>query len=354
MKTHKNLYPKIYSFENLLNASKKAQKGKRFKENTARFNVNLENELIQLQKELKEKTYRPGPYTTFFVHEPKKRMISAAPYRDRVVHHALCNVIEPIFERTFIFDSYANRKEKGTHRAVLRYQQFSRKNRYVLKCDIQKFFASMDHEVMKHEIRRKIADRETLWLIETIIDYSNEQEGCFDYFLGDDLFTPFSRRRGIPIGNLTSQFFANVYLNGFDHFIKEQIGCKYYVRYVDDWAVFHDDKQFLHRVKKEAECFLSFLRLKLHSSKSKVFPVSTGLEFLGHRIFPEFKLLKKENVVRFKRRMRKYQRLYQERRKEWDEIQKRIQSWNAHAGFSDTYRLRQKIFNEFTFQRGTV
>ena len=145
MKREKNLYPEIISFDNLFSAARKAQKGKRFKNDTAKFNLNLEKELFSIQNELKGKTYHPGKYREFKIYEPKKRLISAAPYRDRVVHHALCNVIEPIFERMFIHDSYANRKAKGTHRAVDRYQSFARKNRYVLRCDIQKFFPSIDH-----------------------------------------------------------------------------------------------------------------------------------------------------------------------------------------------------------------
>jgi hypothetical protein len=140
MKTHANLYEAICSFENLLDAAKKAQKGKRFQKNVSRFNVNLENELITLQRELREKTYQPGRYHEFLIYEPKKRTISATPYRDRVVHHALCNIVAPLFERTFIFDSYANRLGKGTHKAILRYRDFCRKNRYALKGDVKKYF----------------------------------------------------------------------------------------------------------------------------------------------------------------------------------------------------------------------
>jgi retron-type reverse transcriptase len=173
MKTHTNLYASVCSFENLLAAAKKAQLGKRFQENVGRFNANLENELVQLQRELLAQTYQPGGYHEFIIYEPKQRMISAAPYRDRVVHHALCNVIAPLFERTFIFDSYANRLGKGTHAAILRYQEFSRKNPFALKCDIKKYFPSIDHELLKAEIRRTIACPDTLWLIDRIIDGSN-------------------------------------------------------------------------------------------------------------------------------------------------------------------------------------
>ena len=223
MKTYNRLFQQMCSFENLLNAAQKAQRGKRFQAEVARFNFHLEKELYHLQAELQTQTYRPGEYREFYIYEPKLRKISAAPYRDRVVHHALCNVIEPIFERTFIFDSYACRKDKGTHKAVDRFTEFSRKNTYVLKCDIRKYFPSIDHEILKTRFRRKIRDAQVLWLLDLIVDSSNPQEYVHEYFQGDDLLTSLNRRRGIPIGNLTSQFFANIYLNGFDHFVKEDL-----------------------------------------------------------------------------------------------------------------------------------
>jgi len=354
MKTYKHLFENIVAFDNLLLAAKKAQKGKRFKTGTARFNINLEREILQIRRELIDGTYIPGAYTEFFIYEPKKRMISAAPYRDRVVHHALCNVIEPIFDRRFIFDLYSNRKGKGTHRAVLRYQNFARKNKYVLKCDIRKFFPSIDHEILKEEIRRKIADTDALRLIDTIIDHSNEQETVIEYYPGDDLFTPHQRKRGLPMGNLTSQFFANIYLNRFDHFIKESLRCGSYLRYVDDWCCFDDSKDYLWEIMAEAVRFMESFRLRIHDEKPVVFPVTEGLAFLGHRVFPGYRLLKKDNIHRFRRKMKGWQRDYSSGRMEWEDIRNRVQSWNAHALFSDTYRLRQKLFSEFAFSRGTA
>ena len=200
MKTYNRLFQQMCSFENLLNAAQKAQRGKRFQAEVARFNFHLEKELYHLQAELQTQTYRPGEYREFYIYEPKLRKISAAPYRDRVVHHALCNVVEPIFERTFIFDSYACRKDKGTHKAVDRFTEFSRKNTYVLKCDIRKYFPSIDHEILKTRFRRKIRDAQVLWLLDLIVDSSNPQEYVHEYFEGDDLLTSLNRRRGIPRG----------------------------------------------------------------------------------------------------------------------------------------------------------
>ena len=161
MKTFHNLYSEIASFDNLLLAAKNAQKGKRYQKSVAAFNLHLEEELLRLREELQSKSYQPGSYRSFMIYDPKERMISAAPYRDRVVHHALMNVTAPIFERTFVSDTFANRKGKGVHAAIERYQEYAQKYPYVLKCDIRKFFPSIDHELLKQELRWKIACPDT-------------------------------------------------------------------------------------------------------------------------------------------------------------------------------------------------
>ena len=178
------------------------------------------------------------------VKEPKERLVSAAPFRDRVVHHALCAVVSPIFEAGFIGNSYANRTGKGTHRAIAAYERYRDRHAHVLRCDIYRYFPSIDHEILKAEFRRRIACEKTLALMDRIVDCSNTQEPVQLHFPGDTLFTPFERRRGLPIGNLTSQFFANLYLDRFDHFATEVLRAPY-VRYVDDFALFHDDPGFL-------------------------------------------------------------------------------------------------------------
>jgi len=349
MKTYNNLYDKICSFENLLLAALYARRGKRSRRDVAAFEFNLEHELLKLQEELTEGTYQPGPYRTFYIYEPKKRMISAAPYRDRVVHHALCNVIGPIFERTFIYDSYANRLGKGVHKAVDRFT--CRKNRYVLKCDIRKYFPSIDHEILMEEIRWRIRDERVLWLIGRILESGPPQEPVYSYFPGDDLFTPLRRRKGLPIGNQTSQFFANVYLNRFDHFVKEELRCRYYIRYVDDFVVLSNDKRWLHHVKEEMGRYLERLRLKLHPRKCQVFPVREGADFLGYRVFPDHRLLRKANVVRARRRLKRLQRLYAAGEISLEQVKRSVMSWIGHASHADTYGLRRKLFGEITFCR---
>src|SRR5262249_2317865 len=236
MKRYGYLWEGMIAFENLLRAAEASRRGKRFRPAAARFFFHLERELTGLHEELASKTYQPGPYRTFTIYEGKTRQISAAPFRDRVVHHALTGVVEPIFERSFIFDSYACRKGKGTHAAVDRCQQFARRCRYVLKADVRKYFPSMDHGILKGLVARKIKDPHGLWLVGTIIDHSNPQDPVLMWFPGDDLFTPTELRRGLPLGNQTSQFFANVYLDPLDHFVTEHLGLSY-VRYVDDFLV---------------------------------------------------------------------------------------------------------------------
>ena len=216
MKRYGHLWEGMISFENLLRAAEKARRGKRFKPGAARFFFRLEPELLRLQEELANLTYRPGPYRTFTIYEGKPRQISAAPFRDRVVHHALTGILEPIFERSFIHDSYACRKGKGTHAAVNRCQHFARRHAYVLKADVRKYFPSIDHAILKELIARRIKDPSVLHLVSTIIDHSNPQPSVIAWFPGDDLFTPIERRRGLPLGNQTSQFFANVYLDPLD------------------------------------------------------------------------------------------------------------------------------------------
>ncbi|TVP65951.1 MAG: RNA-directed DNA polymerase [Leptolyngbya sp. LCM1.Bin17] len=354
MKRYGYLWQEVVDFSNLLAASRQAQKGKRFRDNILRFNYDLENQLIKLQQELLTQTYRPGDYTTFHVKEPKPRLISAAPYRDRVVHHALCNVIMPIFERTFIYDSYANRVGFGSHRALKRFTQFSRSSRYVLQCDIRKYFPSIDLAILKRLIRRKIKCPDTLWLIETIIDGSNEQETVIDYFPGDDLLTPVQRRRGLPIGNLTSQFFANIYLNGFDHFVKEELQASKYLRYVDDFALFSDDPNFLSDARLAIEVYLSKLRLKIHPVKSQLFETRLGPTFVGFRVLPDHIRVRSSNLHRARYRLRQYQKQYASGQLSFEQLTQAIRSWAAHLKHADTWQLRYDIFSTLRFSKDST
>lgn len=349
MKREDNLWQKIITFENLYLASRKAQKGKRFRDNILEFNDQIENNLFQLQHELESKTYQPGEYHTFRIYDPKPRLISAAPYRDRIVHHALCSIIIPLIEKSFIYDSYANRVGFGSHRALKRFIKFARSSRYILQCDIKKYFPSIDHQILKQQIRNKIKCSGTLWLIEAIIDNSNPQEPVEDYFIGDNLLSPTERRKGLPIGNLTSQFFCNLYLNDFDHFIKEKLRCKKYLRYVDDFSLFGNDKEFLDNAKIAIEDYLTTLRLKIHPVKSQLFETHYGASFVGFRVFPEQVRVRNDNLRRSRHRLREMQYNYRYGQISLKKLIERLQSWEAHLKHGDTYQLRRAIFNHWGF-----
>lgn len=342
MKTFKHLYEDICSFGNLLVAAQKAQRGKRFRGEVHAFNANLERNLLGLRNELLARTWQPGPYRSFYVQESKRRLISAAPYRDRVVHHALCNVIEPLFERSFIDDSYACRTGKGTHAAADRYTAFSRRARYVLKCDVAQYFPSIRHNVLYNQLARRIADRDTLWLCEQVIRSWNDEGLLWPSGLG------------IPIGNQTSQFFANVYLNAFDHWMKEDQGCRFYVRYVDDFVILDDDKRRLHGLIPEIEGKLGELGLRLHARKRVVFPVSEGCDFMGYRIWPDHRRLRPVNGYRFQRKLKRMADQYREGYIDKEDVKASIMSWIGHAQHADTWGLRKALFAGVSFTLGSA
>ncbi len=344
MRRFGHLWQQVIEFENLHLAAKKAQMGKRFRPNVLEFNFHLETELIQLQQELTSKTYTPGEYKTFKIIDPKPRLISAAPYRDRVIHHALHNIIAPIFERSFIFDSYANRTNFGTHKALKRFTHFARSSRYILQCDISKYFPSIDHEILKQLIRKKIKCGDTLWLIDEIIDRSNPQELILERFPNDDLLTPIERRKGLPLGNLTSQFFANVYLSGLDHFVKEQIKASKYLRYVDDFALFSDDLVFLQSAKAEIENYLVHLRLKLHPIKTQLFETCHGANFVGFRVLSERIRVVSKNVRRGRKRIKYLSKGVRQGKWQESKLQHSLQCWKGHLQHGDTYQLQQQLF----------
>ncbi|PZM64869.1 reverse transcriptase domain-containing protein [Paenibacillus dendritiformis] len=327
------LYPQIYDFENLHTAYLKARKNKRFRHEVMLFSSNLEENLIQLQNELIWKMYRTSPYREFIVYEPKMRHIKALPFRDRVVQHAVNNVIEPLFEPTFIYDTYACRVGKGMHagsdRLVSWLQETHRKwdgRVYVLKADIAKYFPSIDHDILIRLLWRKIKCKETMQLLQHIVRGTEENNV------------------GIPVGNLTSQLFANVYLSQLDHYVKETLRVRYYVRYMDDFVILHHDKQELHRLHDDIERFLRLrLRLRLNP-KTAIFPASQGINFLGYRTWRTHRLVRKSSIIRMKRKMRKFRRGFAEGKVDLEEVNRTVQSWIGHVKHANSYNLRKKLF----------
>ena len=346
------MYTDLYTWENLLLAYRRAAKGKRGHANVAAFEHRLEENLLTLQQELQTQTYAPGPYTSFYIHEPKRRLISAAPFRDRVVHHALCNLIEPIFERSFVADSYANRVGKGTHRALDRAQQLARRHRYVLQLDLQQFFPSIDHAILREALARKVTDPAMLWLIDRILACgvaALTEIYAMVYFPGDDLFA-IERQRGLPIGNLTSQFWANCYLNSFDHFVKRELRCAGYVRYVDDLLLFGDEKATLWAWKEAVIERLAKLRMTIHPG-AQPHPVTEGFPFLGFIISPIRRRLKRRKGLHYRRKLLAQLSAYRRGQLPRSDLHASITGWVNHVRFGNTIGLRKAIFREAAMMR---
>ncbi len=341
-----NVWSDIISFDNLLLAYRKARRGKQHKMNVATFSLNLESELFTLQQELQTGNYQPSNYHLFTIYERKPRVIAAAKFRDRVVHHALLNIIEPLIDKEFIADSYANRKGKGVHRAVDRYQNWAKRYRYVLKMDILQYFPSIDHILLKDKLKNYIQEVKVLNLFNKIIDTSPVVAIQPQWYEGDDLLTPVERRKGIPIGNLTSQFLANLYLDDFDDYVTEILKIPAYIRYVDDFVILTDDKKQLHWMREQIRNCLAIQRLCLHPRKAHITPTSQGLDFLGYRVFPTFRRLRNDNGHRFARRLRHLSQAYQQNKVTWKTVNSSIQSWIGHAKHADTEGLRKKIFSD--------
>ena len=332
MKRHGHLFEQIATFENLLLAARKALRGKKDKRPAAEFYFHLEPEVLRLEEELLDGTYVPRPYRSFMVYEPKSRKICAADIRDRVVHHAICNVLEPIFESFSVHDSYACRKDKGTHRAIRRAQAFSRRHRYFLKLDVQKFFESVDHDCLKDLLARKFKDRRLLDLLGQIIDHPipGGEPG-----------------KGLPIGNLTSQHFANFYLSHLDHRVKDDLGVRFYLRYMDDMLLFGDDKAELHRHLAEVRRFLNDrLRLELKEEVVLLAPVTQGIPFLGFRVFPGTIRIQRSGWIRFKRKVRDRERAYLTGEIDERTFTQSVQSLVGHIRHANSYHLRKDFFGE--------
>lgn len=347
--TYNKLYPQIYDYAALHAGYLRARRGKRDRAEVRRFEADLEGNLIQLQNELIWGMYETGTYRKFFVDEPKRREIAALPFRDRVVQHALVAVLEPIWEHRFIADSYACRPGRGTHRAADRAQACIRAVKrehgrvYVLKADISKYFASIDHGVLKRLVRRYVGCARTLALLDSIIDSASR---------GDPSLTPV----GMPIGNLTSQLLANVYLHTLDEYAKHTLRERHYVRYMDDFVIIHHDKAHLHRVRADIERFLQWeLRLRTNR-KTQVSPVTAAvpLDFVGYRIYATHRRLRVDSIKRIKTSMRRLQRGYARGEIALPDIQPVVQSWVAHASHANTYGLRRSLLGSFAFTNATT
>lgn len=328
------LWEELTSWHNLYCAYRKACKHKKSKAETAEWMFNCERLLLELQAELREKRYKPQAYRYFMIKVPKERLISVAAFRDRVVHHALVNVIEAHFEKTFICDSYATRKEKGLHLAVKAAQSYARTNQWFFKLDIAKYFASIDHEILLGLIKRKIKDPHVIKLCETILDNQNLSMGC-------------SQGTGLPVGNLTSQFFANIYLNQLDHFIKQVLRYKGYVRYMDDFILFADDSQrLIDDLPLIHEFLAAHLRLNIKEGAAQLNRVRQGMPFLGYRVFPRLLRIRRENLKRCLRGIYLQESAYVKGEIDSEILYQSTRSRLGFIGFANSLRLQKNIWGK--------
>ncbi len=338
-----DVFDDVASFAALLAAARRAAQGKRERPDAAAFFCHLESQLLYLSDALYAGTWRPGGYRKVQVREPKVRHIFIASFADRVVHQALHGVLGPLAQRQFIPDSFASIPGRGQHRAIDRYEHFRDRHPWVLRCDIYRFFPSIDHAVAKADARRFVACPRTLALLDAVIDGSNPQEPVAAYFPGDDLFTPHERRRGLPLGNLTSQWLGNVVMNPLDHFIKERLRVRGYLRYLDDFALFcHSQEEGWH-LAAEVQNFLNARRLRLHPDKTEVLPCQQPTRFLGLELWPGgHRRLPVANVSRAARRLADYREAYAQGLINKDQVCQGMNGWIAHARHADTWQLRHR------------
>lgn len=321
-----HIFNNIISVENPLNAWREFLRGKRKRKDVALFSLNLIDNIINLHNELLQKSYQHGDYQAFKINDPKSRDIHKASVRDRLVHHAIYRILYPYFDPKFIFDSYSCRFNKGTHRAMDRFRKFYRKlsnnntkTVWVLKCDIRKFFASIDHAVLIKILEKHLKDNNIIELLETIIDsfHTKDKTGV-----------------GLPLGNLTSQLLVNIYMNEFDQFVKRNLKAKNYIRYADDFLILHNNKTHLENLLPKISEFLDIkLKLTLHPKKVSISTLSSGVDYLGWVHFPHHRVLRTTTKRRVMKKISK------------NSSTETKASYLGLLSHGDTYNLRRNLFD---------
>lgn len=345
MQVHRHLFGRIIAKENLFTAWEEFCKGKKERKDVQDFERKLEQNLFRLHRELVAGTYRHQPYSAFTICDPKQRRIHKATVRDRILHHAVFSVLNPIFEPTFIAHSFSCRKDKGTHRAVNFLDHLLRSVSrngtwpcFVLKCDIHQFFASVDHDILLGILGRRLKDEKTLGLLREIIESFTAKDPTI------------FQRKGIPIGNLTSQLFANIYLNEFDQFIKHALKIKQYVRYTDDFVVVAATQEELQTTLASIGSFLKErLHLDLHPHKVTIRKHRQGIDFLGYVLLPYHRVLRTKTKRRMMRKMMERIENCKAGRLPPESVEQSLQSYLGVLSHGNCYRLSQDIQNQCWF-----
>jgi retron-type reverse transcriptase len=324
----------IISVENLLEAWREFLLGKKQKKDVQVFQIRLMDNIFSLHRELSNHTWKHGGYQAFKINDPKPRDIHKATVRDRLLHHAIYRKLYPFFAKTFIADSYSCQLNKGTHRAVNRFREFAYKvgknntrTCWILKCDIRKFFASINHEILLGILKEYIQSKEILWLMEDVINSFNTKPGV-----------------GLPLGNLTSQLFVNIYMNKLDQFMKHRLKVKYYIRYADDFLIFSEDKIWLEKqISAIAEFLKESLGLELHPNKVSIETLASGVDFLGMNNFPYHKILRTKTKKRMLKKLQRKNKDLQDRIITAESFNQSLQSYLGMLKHCETYNLRREL-----------
>lgn len=354
MKTLKNVFEQVVDYDNLYRAYLNARLCERYRYEVLNFSAHLEDNLVKLQKELIERTYTLGKYREFYIYEPKKRLIMAQPFKDRVVQWAIYQVLNPVFAQGYITDSYACIKERGTHKAVKRLHYWLRQvgkkpeKYYFLKLDISKYFYRIDHDVLMGILKRKIRDDDMIFLLDKIVNSSETNFGLPPgKSPGEVKRSDRVSEKGMPVGNLSSQMFANLYLNELDQYCKRTLGIHFYVRYMDDVIILHQDKDQLHEWKRIIDTFLKEkLQLDLNE-KTCIRPITLGVEFCGYKIWNTHIKLRKSTALKMKRNLKKLQKEYAAGEVTVEEAKQTISSYLGILKHCDSYSLKRTIFGEY-------
>src|SRR3989339_431700 len=345
MKVYKKLFNKICDLENLFLAWEEFKVGKGRKPDVLKFEEGLEPNIFQLQRDLANKRYKHGPYADFYIYDPKRRHIHKATVRDRVLHHGIYNILNPVFEPTFISRSFSCRIGKDNIKGIIAVESIIRKisrnytrHCYILKCDVRKFFDSIDHSILKEILKRKIKDVETMWLLDEVIEsFAGSQSNLFN-------------RKGVPIGNLTSQLFANTYMNEFDQFLKKDLKVEHYARYTDDFVVISGDREYLVKLIGSIQEFLKEkLQLGLHPDKVEIFRCNQGIDFLGYIMFPYHKLVRKRTVKRMFRKLKETAGKFQKGLISEEKAKASLNSYLGILSHANAKKLSENLVNKFWF-----
>ncbi|GHV36174.1 hypothetical protein FACS18949_15260 [Clostridia bacterium] len=350
MKPQSGIFEKLCAFENLFEAYTLASKGKRYRDEVLAFYARLEENLLEIKGDLLSGEYTPGDYREFYIHEPKKRLVMTIPFRDRVVQWALYQVVNPLFLKGYITDSYACIEGRGVHQASARIKYWAKllsrdgANPYYLKLDISKYYYRIDHDILLDILRKKLNDKPLIDLFEKIIKGASIPFGLPEGATVGSTERIFGK--GMPIGNLSSQMFANIYLNELDQYIKRELRVRYYVRYMDDMAIFADNKEDLHRYKSAIETFLrELLNLSLNA-KTAIRPLKHGIEFCGFRVWHTHIKLRKQTALRMKRRLKKVKEDFENGAMSLEMVSRTVASYKGIFDHCDSYALRRSIFGD--------